>query len=107
MYSQKKTRNAIDYIVKYYHSNIKIETLALQCNCSIAVFSEVFKIENSVSTQEFIKEYRIYKAQLLLKDLDLRVQQIAYDVGFENTSLFNQMFKSIVGVTPSQYRLNI
>ncbi|MEO1216146.1 MAG: helix-turn-helix domain-containing protein [Bacteroidota bacterium] len=56
---------------------------------------------------KYINEFRIRETQALLshpENQDEHIIQIAYQVGFNNKSTFNQAFKKVLGVTPSQYR---
>ena len=44
------------------------------------------------------------KAKLLLLTTDLKVYEIAEQVGFEDMNYFSQRFKQVVGVTPRQFK---
>ena len=44
------------------------------------------------------------KAKLLLLTTDLKIYEIADQVGFEDMNYFSQRFKQVVGVTPRQYK---
>lgn len=54
----------------------------------------------------FINEYRIAAAVTKLKDpsLDINILSLAYDCGFNSKSSFNNYFKKITGLTPSEYK---
>ena len=54
---------------------------------------------------QFIKNYRLEKAYNLLKNTDLPVTQISFDVGFSNVSYFIRSFKEKYKVTPKELRL--
>ena len=47
-----------------------------------------FKSVRGLSANEFIRAYRIKKAALLLRETDLNVSEILYDIGFTNRSYF-------------------
>jgi AraC-like DNA-binding protein len=54
---------------------------------------------------DFINEYRIRDAKILLKDQpNLTVLEILYQVGFNSKSSFYTAFKKETGITPSDYR---
>ena len=54
---------------------------------------------------DFINEYRIREAKILLKDQpNLTVLEILYQVGFNSKSSFYTAFKKETGITPSDYR---
>lgn len=56
---------------------------------------------------DFINDYRIQEAKLLLENKDLNIQQIMYDVGFNSKSSFNTAFKKYTALTPSKYRKSV
>ena len=51
-----------------------------------------------------LDQERMKKAQLLLLTTDLKIYEIADQVGFEDMNYFSQRFKQVVGVTPRQYK---
>ncbi len=55
------------------------------------------------STTEFIRNTRLKRAALLLKNNAGTVSEIAYQTGFTNLSYFTKSFKDLYGVTPSEY----
>ena len=40
----------------------------------------------------------------LLEQTDLRVSDIAVQVGYENQKFFNKVFKAVLGITPREFR---
>jgi len=105
--SELKTKNAIRYIHHNYHSKIKIETLAAQCNYSVAAFSSIFKKENGKSTTDFINGYRVDVAKRLLTETVSSVSSVATRCGFDDASYFVKVFKNIEKVTPANFRKNL
>ena len=83
---------------------LKLVELAEACNMGEATFSRVFKSENNLTAQEYIKTIRISKAKEYLLKTNKTIQQVAYSVGFDNISFFNRMFKSAIGITPTNFR---
>ncbi|MCK9361911.1 helix-turn-helix domain-containing protein [Patescibacteria group bacterium] len=49
---------------------------------------------------------RILKACEILAHTDKKVIEVALDVGYQNITFFNRMFKKIMGITPHSYRLS-
>lgn len=56
--------------------------------------------------KELINDIRIEKAKNLLKQTDLPISEISFQVGFAQQRYFSRVFKSEVGMTPSEYRTN-
>ena len=55
----------------------------------------------------YLVAYRVMKGMELLRTTDLDVTEIAFRVGFNDSSYFIQAFKKKVGMTPKQYRNKI
>ena len=55
------------------------------------------------STNEFLRTLRLKRAAVLLNKYGGTVSEIAYKVGFNNTSYFARAFRKIYGVSPSRY----
>jgi AraC-like DNA-binding protein len=51
-----------------------------------------------------LNRVRIEKAKILLGNNDLRISEIAYDVGFQTLTHFNRTFRKLVGRSPTDYR---
>ena len=69
-----------------------------------AQFARVFKKEHGVTLRDYIKKARLARAQYLLEESDRSIQDVAFEVGYEEISLFNRIFKTGIGLTPSDYR---
>ncbi|MGG3510071.1 response regulator [Paenibacillus lautus] len=108
---QGKTRHqhwamesAIEYIQKYYASDIKASEVADLINLSPNYFSSLFKQDVGMSFNEYLNEFRIEKAKLLLEKTPDKVRQIASQVGYQEYKYFVQVFKKFTKVTPTEYR---
>lgn len=63
-----------------------------------------FKKHMNTSPLQYLNNIRLTHAMELLKATDLHIHEISWQVGFENTNHFIQLFKKKVGVTPTIYR---
>jgi two-component system response regulator YesN len=68
--------------------------------------SKVFKQDTGQTFVDYLTKIRIQKALLLIEEPDLRIYEIASTVGFKSQHYFSAAFKRVLGVTPSEYRLN-
>jgi AraC-like DNA-binding protein len=50
---------------------------------------------------------RIEKAKNLLLNPNLRISEIAYEVGFQSLTHFNRVFKRLMGDSPTDYRAQL
>jgi AraC-like DNA-binding protein len=56
------------------------------------------------SVNNLIRDIKIREAIRLLKDSELNISEIAYNLGFSDPLYFSKYFKKEVGVAPLQYR---
>jgi AraC-like DNA-binding protein len=91
----------------YLDPEITMDELADTINCSRHHLSQVLNAGLQKSFYDYINGYRVEEAKILLSDIakaNYKVSSIAYDAGFNSLSAFNEVFKKLTGVTPSQYR---
>lgn len=101
-------REEIAYIEKYVYENVGKELTVSQvsqvANMSESYFSHVFKKEVGQSFTNYVNSVRINKAKELLLHSDLKINEIAAEVGLENANYFSTLFKKMTGVSPVQFR---
>lgn len=87
-----------------YAQPITLSYLESQFNFSSQYLSRTFKEAYNTSIMNYLIQLRVKLALKLLADAGLSIAMVAERVGIPDISYFGQMFKSIQGVTPSQYR---
>ena len=85
-------------------SQLTLKDLAYQLGFSASYLSVLIKKKLGLPFQDYLIQERMKKAQLLLLTTDLKIYEIADQVGFEDMNYFSQRFKQVVGVTPRQYK---
>ena len=93
-------------ILHNLYSNLSIDELARLCHLSTSSFKRKFQESFNTSPKKYISQKKVEKAAALLKSDDLRVSDIAYDVGFDSLATFNRNFTASYGKSPSAYRLS-
>lgn len=107
--NQKQRDDAVvikikQYIKTHYHEDVKSKTIAGEFAYSANYLGQVFKRETGMSLNSYLKMTRIARAKELLKNTDLKILDIAQQTGFNDQQYFCAVFKTVVGVTPSDYR---
>lgn len=93
------------YIDENYNKDISLETVASKVYMSQWYFSKIFKILNGTNFICYIADVRINKAKVILAEHpELKNYEVAEKVGFISVRYFNELFKKIVGLTPSEFR---
>jgi AraC-like DNA-binding protein/ligand-binding sensor protein len=95
---------AKDYIEKHTADPISLSEVAQALNVSTFYFCKLFKKATGLNFTEYLSRVRIEKAKNLLLNPNLRISEIAYEVGFQSLTHFNRVFLRIVGRSPSAYR---
>ena len=93
-----------EYIDKNYTKDISINDIANSLYISRHYLSHVFKDDTGTSPVNYIIDRRIGQARKLLLTTNKTIQQISYDVGYENTNYFSMLFKRKTGITPGEFR---
>ena len=92
----------------YIQSDISLDKLATTTGISKHYLSQAINENLKMNFFEYINTLRINEAKdLLLKPKEeLNVIEVAYQVGYNNKVSFNKAFKTITGVTPTEFRQN-
>jgi AraC-like DNA-binding protein len=77
---------------------------AEQLNLSSNYFGEMLKKEVKVTAQEYIKRKIVTHAQVLLRQTNMTINEIAEELGFAYPNHFTRMFHKSTGYTPLKYR---
>jgi transcriptional regulator GlxA family with amidase domain len=67
-------------------------------------FKRRFKAATGLSLMDYVQNLRIEEAKRLLETSDRAVDDISYDVGYDDASFFRRLFRRRTGVAPAQYR---
>ena len=83
-----------------------IEELADMYDIPATSMKKCFKDVYGDSIYSYQKRYRInIAASMLIQDKNKEIQEIASFVGYENPGKFSVAFRSIMGVSPAEYRI--
>jgi two-component system response regulator YesN len=95
-----------DYLENNYDKDITLDVVADKLNISRSYLSSYFKEKTGTNFVDYVNSVRIDKAKKLLLNPDIRIQDAAQFVGYQNINSFNRMFKKFTGFTPSEFRKN-
>jgi AraC-like DNA-binding protein len=95
---------ARDFISKNQGEALSLGQVARAVNTSTFYFCKMFKKATGLNFTDYVSRTRIEKAKNLLLNPNLRVSEIAFEVGFQSLTHFNRVFKKIVGESPTEYR---
>jgi AraC-like DNA-binding protein len=95
---------AKQYIQEHQAEDLRLEQVAKAVNMSHFYFCKMFRKVVGLNFTDYLARVRIEKAKNLLLNPNLRVSEIAYEIGFQSLTHFNRVFKRILGQSPSDYR---
>lgn len=104
-YHRDALTKALHYIDEHFNEPLTIEEISRLALLSQSYFSYLFKALTGQTFVEYLRNVRIKQAMEMLAKTNRRVVDICCDCGFNNVNHFNRTFKSVVGVTPTAYRL--
>ena len=95
------------YIKEHYAENIDRNSIAEEFYVNPEYLGKIYKRETGKNLRDTITEYRIKKAKEMLTHPNVRIGEIAMEVGFDSFTYFSTMFKKYVGTSPNEYRKNL
>ena len=78
--------------------------VARELGMSESGFSRFFRRATGNTFTDFVNQVRINRACQLLMETDRYINNVCYDVGFNNVANFNRRFMQIKGMTPKDFR---
>ncbi len=97
-----KARN---FVHAHSGEELSLTQVAKAVNISANYLSEKFKQVTGINFVEYVARTRFERAcNLLLHEVDLRISEIAFAVGFQSLSQFNRVFRKLSGKSPTEYR---
>ena len=96
----------LKYINENISENLSLEHISDQFFVSKNILNKHFKRKTGHTLGKYITNYRMYYARQML-EVGESVNNIAWKVGYQNTSNFIRVFKKVIGVTPGAYKMNL
>lgn len=93
-----------EYTRKNFHRNLTLQDISNALNYSYAYLGKKFRAEEKVSYRTYLDSVRIEQAKKMLESQNYLIYEIAEKVGYNNSDYFYKKFKTIVGMSPSDYQ---
>ncbi len=91
------------YIQNHY-KDVTLNELAEQFNYSPTYIGNMIKRQTGTSFIKIVRDIRLTKACAMLRETNLQINEICYQVGYESTEFFIRTFKQTYQCTPGEYR---
>lgn len=103
-FSSRRIYRLLAYVDEHFRENQSLSDLEQHFFISRYHICRLFKKETGLTLSQYVNRKKISLAQQLLKDPDLTVNAVGQEVGFHSPQHFSQVFKTLTGMTPSDYR---
>ena len=96
--------NAMSVVEKHLEdAEFSVQVLVREVGMSQSVFYRRIKSITGQTAVEFIRDVRMKRAAQLLAHTQMRVSEVAFQVGIEDAKYFRKAFQKIYGLTPSEH----
>ena len=92
------------YLRQHYQEEITAQALGEAVNFHPVYIARCMKQQFGCSPMQYLNNYRIERAKLLLIQSDSTILRIAEEVGYQSAAYFTSSFTQYTGISPRQYR---
>lgn len=104
--NEERIHHMLQYIEQHYAAPISLQDLSSSISISVSECIRCFKDTLMMTPINYIRMFRLIKAEEQILHTNKTISEIAFDCGFQETSYFNRCFKKQYKQTPLQYRLH-
>lgn len=101
---KKSIVDTLEYMNEHYKEDISLTRVAEHVHMHPVYLGRLIRKELSESFSDILLKIRIENAKKLLRNINIKTYEIAYEVGIHDPHYFSQVFKKYTGMTPTEYR---
>lgn len=102
-YKNHMIKSIQDYIDGHITDKLSLNTIASLFGISPNYLSQLFKKTTHIGFNEYITGKKIALAKTMLLESDLKIYEIADELGFESAFYFSKVFKKVEGCPPREF----
>ena len=103
-FSDQQMEGLVTLLTERWKQGMRPVDMANYFGLSTDYFTRKFRAQIGLSPREWLKQQRLRQASVMLLESGLRVQEIAFELGFADPHFFSRQFGRHYGVAPTQYR---
>ena len=96
--------DTILYMQSKLHLQLTVEDMAFKNSLSPSHFSSLFRKATGMAPVDYFIHLKLQKACLLLYSSDIKIKEVALEIGYKDPYYFSRLFKKYMKVSPDQYR---
>lgn len=100
----QRLNTILDHLRTRLNEALTLEDTAKQFDISVRSLTRLFQTRLRISFIQYIKMLRIIHAMELIKDADLNMTEIAYEVGYSSISAFSNNFRQLTNMRPTEFK---
>ena len=97
--------NLIEYVLFNPESDLRQKVLSEEMHINKSYLSTIFTAQTGIRFVDYISNVRLYRAAWLLKNTEMKINEIALRIEYKDVAYFSKLFKRKFGCSPSEYRL--
>ena len=102
-----QVKEILDVLQKNLHNKLTIRDIARQLGKSESSVKQLFSTYRRHGIIRYFNSMKIDEAKRLLREGNCTVTQISDDLGFDSPQYFTRCFRSLVHMTPTEYKASI
>jgi AraC family transcriptional regulator, L-rhamnose operon regulatory protein RhaS len=102
--SERRILKFVDELRTRCSEHWTLDSMAATCRLGRTQFETLTKELTGDGPSFLLNRFRVRQSQTSLKKNDKSITDVAFEAGFGSSQYFARVFKSLVGMTPSQYR---
>jgi two-component system response regulator YesN len=97
-------QKAKSYVKNSFQGNASVSEISERLGLHPNYFSSLFKHRTGQTFSDYLRSVRIKKAMELMTTTNLKVYEIACQVGYNDNAQFYRAFRQVTGVPPGQFK---
>lgn len=101
----QRLNSVIDSFRNRLNENLSLDNIAQQSGMSVRNLTRLFQTKLHITFVQYLKMLRIIRAMELIKDTDLNMTEIGYEIGYSNISAFSNNFYQLTNMRPTEFKI--
>lgn len=96
--------NIQEWIHSYFNTELSLEKISRNFEISVRSLNRRFKSATDQTPMQYLQQVRIDNAKEMLKNTNLSIAEVAFNVGYSDPGYFSISFKKLISLSPAEYR---